>query len=274
MSNVSLFGPTGFVGGEFARNSQNVVDWVDRNNPDPLYPDIVYAIGTTDNYNIFENPFLDIETNLVKLISDLELLRKKFGTFTFNYLSSWFVYGEGATLPFKEDQPCNPKGFYSISKYAAEMYLASYAQTFGINFRILRLANVYGPTDRGVSKKKNALQYLISQIKENQTIDLYEGGEFLRDYIDARDVVSAIDLIIDSGSKDEIFNIGTGTPSKFIDLMNEAKRAFGSESQFNSISTPDFHKNVQVRDAYMDITKLKSLGFDAKHRILDEIVNL
>jgi nucleoside-diphosphate-sugar epimerase len=217
---------------------------------------------------------LDVQTNLIKLISDLELLRNKFGKFTFNYLSSWFVYGEGAKLPFEESQTCNPKGFYSISKFSAEMFLASYAQTFGINYRILRLANVYGPSDSGVSKKKNALQYLISQIKSGAPVDLYEGGDFQRDYIDVRDVSTAIDLVIEKGEMNSIINIGTGMPSRFLDLIQEAKRAFNSPSELNSISTPEFHKNVQVRDAYMDIARLRTLGFIPKYRVIDEIVNL
>ena len=274
MKSISLFGGTGFVGGQFAELSANAIDLVDRENPDPRHAEIVYAIGTTDNYNIFDKPYLDIETNLIKLISDLELLRAKFGTFTINYLSSWFVYGDGAKLPFTEDENCHPKGFYSISKYSAEMYLASYAQTFGINYRILRLANIYGPTDRGVSKKKNALQYLISKIKAGEPIDLYEGGNFFRDYIDVRDVVQAVDLIIDKGEINTIYNIGTGAPSKFVDLMNEAKRVFNSSSLFNRIETPDFHKNVQVRDAYLNVDKLTKLGFKPQFRIIDEIVHL
>jgi len=274
LKSVSLFGGTGFVGGQYAQLSANKIDLVNRKNPQPQHAEIVYAIGTTDNYNIFDNPYLDIETNLIKLISDLELLRAKFGTFTINYLSSWFVYGDGAKLPFQEDENCHPKGFYSISKYAAEMYLASYAQTFGISYRILRLANVYGPSDRGVSKKKNALQYLISKIKAGEPIDLYEGGNFLRDYIDVRDVVQAIDLIIDKAEINTIYNIGTGAPSKFIDLMNEAKRVFNSSSLFNRIETPGFHKNVQVRDAYLDVNKLTKLGFKPQFRIIDEIVHL
>ena len=94
MINVSVFGSTGFIGSNFTKANLDIVDQVSRVNPEPKFDQILYAIGTTDNYNIFENPRLDIETNLIKLIDDLELLRNKFVTFTFNYLSSWFVYGD------------------------------------------------------------------------------------------------------------------------------------------------------------------------------------
>lgn len=274
MTAISLFGATGFIGSSYLNHSINQVEAVERFDPNPQFSEILYTIGTTDNYNIFENPYLDIETNLIRLISDLELLRKKFGNFTINFLSSWFVYGDASLPPFREDGNCNPKGFYSISKYAAEKFLISYCATFDIKYRILRLANVFGPSDSGVSKKKNALQFLLGEIKKNRDIELYEGGDFVRDYIDVRDVVTAIDLLIEKGEENSIYNIGTGVPIKFYDLLSKAKLHKNSSSKFKNIPTPDFHKIVQVRDSFLDVSKLSNLGFSPKYSILNEIINL
>lgn len=274
MTNVSVFGSTGFIGSNFTNANSDLVDRVDRDKPNPKYDQILYAIGTTDNYNVFENPKLDIETNLIKLIDDLELLRKKFGTFTINYLSSWFVYGDSIPLPFTVQNNCNPKGFYSISKYAAEKFLISYCQTYKINYRILRLSNIYGIGDNGISAKKNALQFLVGKIKNNEPIDLYEGGEFVRDYLDVRDATKAIEIIINKGELDSIYNVGSGKPTRFIDLMNKAKLAFKSSSEFNNIPTPEFHRLVQVKNSYLEISDLLALGFLPKYDIINEIINL
>ncbi len=274
MINVSVFGSTGFIGSNFANAYTELVDRVDREKPNPKFDQILYTISTTDNYNVFENPKLDIETNLIKLIDDLELLRNKFDTFTINYLSSWFVYGDSTPLPFAINNSCNPKGFYSISKLAAEKFLISYCKTYNINYRILRLSNIYGNSDSEVSAKKNALQFLIGKIKKNESIDLYEGGDFIRDYLDIRDATKAIELIISIGKLDSIYNVGSGKPSRFIDLMNKAKEVFNSSSEFNNIPTPEFHKLVQVRDSYLEISDLLALGFLPKYDIIDEIINL
>jgi nucleoside-diphosphate-sugar epimerase len=138
----------------------------------------------------------------------------------------------------------------------------------------LRLANVFGSGDKGISKKKNALQYLINEIKLGNDVEVYEGGDFFRDYIDVRDVVRAIDLIISTSADQRILNIGTGVPTKFIDLLERAKLDFASGSNLFSISTPDFHKKVQVRDAYMEVLELKKLGFKPQYDIFNEIINL
>jgi nucleoside-diphosphate-sugar epimerase len=272
--NVSVFGATGFIGSNFQAYSIHQVEGVDRSSPLPSNSDVLYLVGTTDNYNVLTNPTIDIEVNLLLLIQSLQHLREKFGTFTFNYVSSWFVYGEAQEPPFLEDGPCNPKGFYSISKFAAEKYIESYCQTFGIKYRIIRLANVFGQNEGGISKKKNALQYLISQIKNNEQVELYEGGIFFRDYIDVRDVVSALDLIITSDVVNEIINVGTGVPTQFREVIMAAKLAFNSTSEIRSVPTPSFHKQVQVKDSWLDTRKLDSLGFKIQHPIMAGILNL
>jgi nucleoside-diphosphate-sugar epimerase len=271
---VSVYGASGFVGSNYASYSKNNVEAVDRNDPNPTANEILYLIGTTDNYNVLENAEIDIQVNLIILMRNLEYLRHKFGKFTFNYVSSWFVYGDGQTPPFREDGNCKPKGFYSISKYAAEMYIESYCKTFEIDFRIIRLANVFGCNDKGISRKKNALQYLVERLKSDEAIELYEAGEFFRDYIDVRDVVTAIDLIIEKAEKNQIINVGTGVPQLFSDIINEAVKVFGSKSEIKSVEVPDFHKRVQVKNSWLETSKLVSLGFMPAHPIMKEIINL
>ena len=271
---VSVFGATGFIGSNFETYSTHEVESLDRELPLPSNSDLLYLVGTTDNYNVLTNPTIDIEVNLLLLMRNLEQLRGQFGTFTFNFVSSWFVYGEAQQPPFLEDGPCNPKGFYSISKFAAEKYIESYCQTFGIRYRIIRLGNVFGQNDGGISRKKNALQYLVSRLKSNDLVELYEEGKFYRDYIDVRDAVAAIDLVIASDLINEIVNVGTGIPTQFKEVIMEAKLAFNSTSEIQSIPIPNFHKQVQVKDAWLDTKKLDSLGFKIQYPIMAEIKNL
>jgi len=270
---ISIFGGSGFIGSNYAKFSKYDVNLVPRMSDKSLSSDILYCIGTTDNYNILTDPYLDIKTNLELLIKVLEENRKTFGHFTFNYLSSWFVYGEGE-LPYTIDSVCNPKGFYSISKYAAEMFLVSYCKTFGIDYRIFRLGNVFGPNDSGISHKKNSLQYLTQKIKNDEDISLYEDGDFVRDFIHVEDVVSAIDLVLEKSPTNIVINVGSGEPTKFRDAINVVHTHHNSRSKILNIPTPEFHKVVQVRDAFLDISYLTSIGFRITKPILRDIINL
>jgi len=268
-----VFGASGFIGSQFLKSSVNETVPVTRGTRYVNADQLLFLIGTTDNYNVFTDPTIDIRTNLIELMTTLEENRKQNSNFIFNYVSSWFVYGEGP-LPYSEDQKCNPKGFYSITKYSAELLLESYCKTYEIPYRILRLANVVGPTDNGVSEKKNALQFLISKLKNNEEIELYENGDLLRDYIHVSDVANAIDLVLGSSLLNTIINIGNGNPKKLSDLIEIARIKLKSESKISSIQTPEFHKLVQVKDSYLDVTKLKSLGYSPKYTIEEELVNL
>lgn len=266
---ISVFGGRGFIGSEFCKDRPDVIIHA-REDYKPSSAEVLYFISTTDNYNVFTDPLLDIETNLATLIKVLQ--NCKAGT-TFNFVSTYFVYGEA--VPGKEDGACKPKGFYSITKYAAELLLISYCKTQGHNYRILRLANVVGKSDKGVSKKKNALQYLIQKLKTNEPIQLYSGGRFLRDYIHVEDVVHAMDLVLTKGALNEIYNIGNGKPVIFGDFINYARQQLNSSSEVTSIAPTEFHRTVQVDSVYMDTRKLDKLGFSPKYKglaIVDQLL--
>jgi nucleoside-diphosphate-sugar epimerase len=259
MSGISVFGGTGFVGSEFCRVTKKNYQLISRELRSPVTSESVYFISTTDNYNVFDDLHVDIDTNLKVLMDVLKTLKP--GESTFNFISSWFVYGD-AELPATELSHCNPKGFYSITKRAAEQLLISYCETFGINYRILRLCNVYGAGDKSASKKKNALQYLIDRFKNGEEINLYHAGEFYRDYMHVTDVSRAIDLVIDKGELNQVYNIGSGEKVLFKDLITLITKETQSTSFITPIEPPKFHQTIQVKDFYFKTDKLKALGFE------------
>lgn len=268
---LSVFGGTGFVGSRFCERASFRPILIERESRQPLSDEIVYFISTTHNYHVFEDVHKDIDTNLSILVDVLKNLTP--GKSVFNFISSWFVYGDTA-LPASEESVCNPKGFYSITKRTAEELLVSYCQTFGINYRILRLSNVYGRGDKGVSKQKNALQFLIERLQKGEPIDLYHGGRLYRDYMHVSDVADAIDLVLRKGELDRIYNVGSGEKILFKDVIDLAREYTHSTSAMQEIIPPAFHQVVQVKDFYMNVDKLKSLGFVQRVSLKEGIAEL
>jgi len=269
---ISVFGGTGFVGSEFCKKYSEDVIIIDRNNVVPKSEQVLYLISTVDNYNVLTNPTLDIETNLIHLMNVLQNCKDK--DITFNFVSSWFVYGD-TDLPAKETSVCKPKGFYSITKHAAEMLIESFCKTFKVKYKIIRLGNVIGNSDGKVSKKKNALQYLLNELKLNNSINLYNDGNFYRDFISVSDVVDGLKFIINQGKNQEIYNLSNGTPVLFSDIISYAHKKLNSTSTIGRMEASDFHKIVQVESMYIDTTKLKNLGFSPKdniYNIIDRII--
>ena len=285
MEIVNVFGGYGFVGSKYCETTKN--GWIKnyRDNYTVRSPNCVYFISTVDNYNVHIDSTLDIDTNLIVLMKVLDEYRKYIKETgekgCFNFISSWFVYGKDSgfgegSRGISEEEICDPKGFYSITKRCAEQLLVSYCETFDLNYRILRLANVLGKEDKKVSAKKNAVQYLLGEIAANKPVDLYDGGHFYRDYIDVRDCARAMDLVINNGELNSIYNIGNGKGINFRDIIRYARDAMESGSEIRTIEQKEFHKKVQSsRSFYMDNTKLQSLGYRPEYTIqetLDDII--
>lgn len=258
-TSISVFGGTGFVGGAFVQKSKNNCVVVPREARNPPTYTVLYLISTVDNYNVFSDLNKDVHTNLTVLMQTLEHCRRE--NLVFNFVSSWFVYGTQAALPVVETALCDPKGFYSITKRTAEQLLISWCETFGVAYRILRLCNIYGPGDNKASTKKNAIQHMVREIQNHHPINLYESGMIIRDMLHIDDAVRAIDLVLEKGELNTIYNIGSGQPTLLRDVIDIARWLTDSRSEVNSIPTPQFHQQVQARDFWLDTTKLKNLGF-------------
>jgi nucleoside-diphosphate-sugar epimerase len=267
MNKITVFGGKGFIGSRFCSLYQDEVIVNDRADYVPKSDNVLYFISTIDNYNIHNDLHVDVDTNLKVMLSVLEHVKNNPNT-TFNFVSSWFVYGQNSKIPFKEDDlECNPTGFYSITKRCAEQLLISFCNTFNIKYRIFRLANVLGEGDTKISKKKNALQFLVKEIVENRDVELYYGGNVLRDYIYVDDVCHAIHHCMVNGPVDEIINIGSGKPYLFLNIIKKAIKYAKSNSKIIDIQPTHFHNVVQVKNSYLDTTKLKNYGYTCKYDI-------
>ena len=249
---LSLYGATGIIG-TYYKNLFPIRE-IHRESLLPLTEEVLYLISTTDNSTFKDNPHLDISTNLVELIKRLDVCRRA-GVKTFNFVSSWFVYGPDHEHP-NEDVICNPNGFYSITKHTAEKLLIEYCTAFGINYRILRLGNVYGGPGHGTTKR-NALHFLIEQLRQHKDVTAYIN--LSRDFIHILDTCRAIELVCNHGKLNTIYNIGTGQPKTLGSCLDKAKTLLKSTACVFRSAVPIGY-NQAVRFS-LDCTKLQTLDF-------------
>lgn len=254
---ISVYGATGFIGGTFCNMFKDEVIKIAREQRTPKSKNILYFISTTTNYNFYDDLFVDIDTNL-KILMEV-FLQCKDQDITFNFISSGFVYGPDI-LDAKETDNCNPRGAYSITKRTAEQLLIEFCEHYDVKYRILRIASVYG-TDKTISPKKNVLGYMIGLLKENKDITLYDGGEFIKDYMHVEDICRALKIVLDQGETNQIYNIASGFSINFRELIETAKKMTKSQSKIISVPGPEKYKLIQGKNFTLNTDKLKLFGF-------------
>jgi UDP-glucose 4-epimerase len=124
------------------------------------------------------------------------------------FASSAAVYGNPLYLPLDESHPANPVSFYGLSKYTAECYIRMYNLLLGLQYTILRFANVYGPRQQAAGDGGVIAQF-VSRYTGGEDIIIQGNGEQTRDFIYVGDVVAACINALHRGDN-QTFNISTG----------------------------------------------------------------
>jgi UDP-glucose 4-epimerase len=178
-----------------------------------------------------KDPLLDTDINVK---GTLNLLQNcvKYQVAKFIFASSGgAIYGEAQKYPTSETCPVQPLSPYAVNKAIAESFLYYYGQQFGLNYVILRYANVYGP--RQVSHgEAGVVSIFIEKLLAGQQPVLNafpdQPDGMLRDYIFVQDVVSA-NLAALSYQGNNTFNIGTSIATSTGALFAEIARQLVSE---------------------------------------------
>lgn len=245
----SIYGGTGTIGSYFTGLYGGHA--LSRNQLAPANQEVLYLISTTSNS--YSNPLLHTNTNIDCLMKRL-ILCQDAGVKTFNFISSWFVYGPHEE-EMKEDSQCRPQGLYSITKHCAEQLVVDFCSFHGIKWRILRLGNVYGGPDKS-DGRRNALHYFVQELKENRPVQGVFG--LRRDYMHIYDICRAIALTCEAGELNKIYNIASGHSALQSDCIMACKAILASSSH---VSMRPHHGSDQSLVMRLDCSSLQSLGF-------------
>lgn len=119
---------------------------------------VIHLAAQTSVVASMEDPLADFQANTATTVKLLHLSKMN-GVKKFIFASSAAVYGEPFILPVDENHTINPQSFYAVSKYAAENYIRSYEELYGLESCILRFSNVYGSRQQAGEKEE---LYLLS----------------------------------------------------------------------------------------------------------------
>jgi UDP-glucose 4-epimerase len=170
------------------------------------------------------NPLADLETNVAGTVRLLEALRDLPDVPITFVSSGGTVYGEAETLPIPEDHPLRPRTAYGASKAAAEQYALFYRRLWGVDARIVRLSNPFGP-GQDVKGQLGAASIFAARALAGERIEVWGDGNAIRDYIYVDDAISGLlsAMFVPSdcfGSMDPVINIGSGRGTSLRELVS------------------------------------------------------
>ncbi|MGN6201546.1 MAG: NAD-dependent epimerase/dehydratase family protein [Solirubrobacterales bacterium] len=201
-----------------------------------------------------EDPELDRELTLGPVQTVLAALRSR-PEVSLVYLSSGgTVYGEPAEVPVSEEAPTDPVGAYGRLHLACEEAVLAQGREYGTQVRILRCSSVYGRhqhPDRG----QGALVTFLNRIETRRPVEIFGGGESVRDYVYAGDVAKAVARLLETTGGEPVLNVGSGEGTKLIDLLRLAERQAGREAEVHEHPPRGF----EVGRIVLDIGRLRDL---------------
>jgi dTDP-glucose 4,6-dehydratase len=131
-------------------------------------------------------------------------LRNEVGMFV--QISTDEVYGTIDEGSWHEDYPLLPNSPYSASKAAADLLVRSYHRTFGLDARITRCSNNYGPHQF----PEKVIPLFVTNLIEGKKVPLYGKGLNVRDWLHVDDHCRGIHAVLIKGKSGQIYNIGGG----------------------------------------------------------------
>ena len=130
------------------------------------------------------------------------------------------LYGEPDVVPADEDHPVRPLSPYGTSKFSFEQYLAMFKRTFGLEFTVLRYANIYGPRQDFYAEEGRVVAIFTSRMLVGQPVTIDGDGEQSRDMLHVRDAATANLAALESGSGGT-FHVSTGTAVSINDIYRK-----------------------------------------------------
>lgn len=234
-----------------------------------IRPDIIiHLAGNTSHSASFEKPIQDIDVNAKSTLFILEKIRQLDLKCKFILGSTFIVIGKPNKLPVNEKSSCTPTTIYGTNRLASEYYCKIYHEVYGLDTRIFRVTNSYGPREQTIAKK-NAVNFIIHSAYAQKKISIFNKGNFFRDLIYVSDVVSGINSILKKGRPGELYWISSGKKTWFKDFAKLLKIQTDCDIIFPK--TPKYTKKVDVGNFVVDNKKLKSLGWKPKVTLKDGI---
>jgi GDP-L-fucose synthase len=201
-------------------------------------------------------------------------------------LGSSCIYPRAAPQPMSEDalltgtlEPTNEP--YAIAKIAGIKLCESYNRQYGVDYRSVMPTNLYGPGDNFHLENSHVLPALIRRFHEaarsgQEDMMIWGSGTPRREFLHVDDMAAASLFVLDLPKSDydagtspmlSHINVGSGTDVSILQLAQMVAKITGYSGRIATDAT----KPDGAPRKLMDVTRLKSMGWQAKIALEDGV---
>ncbi len=227
---------------------------------------VIHHAAQIDVQRSIDDPVFDARNNIIGTINLLECCRK-YGVEKFIYPSSAAVYGVPDYLPLDEDHPVKAMSAYGISKHTPEHYIKMYSYLYGIDYTILRYANVYGPRQDPLGEG-GVISIFVDRMLAGRSPVIYGDGKQTRDFVYVADIVQANIKSLTEG-RNELVNISCNTRNSINGLYSLINDILGTEIK----ARYEGERNGDIRHSYLDNSRAGEVfGWEPEHDLYSGLV--
>jgi len=263
--------------GERGRDIPNTSDmaFIEHDVIKPFYPErpvdfIIHAAGIASPFYYRKYPLKTLEVATTGLTNVLELARRSPRS-KLVFFSSSEIYGDPDPkhVPTRESYRGNvncigPRACYDESKRLGETLVYTYNTMYGLNAKIIRPFNVYGP---GMQKTDyRVLPNFASRFFERKRLQVYGTGRQTRTFCYVTDAIRGFLQVLVNGVPGEPYNIGNPTPEiSMLQLVETLQAILAEGVLYDIIEHPDTYPADEPNRRCPDITKaVEQVGYKPK----------
>lgn len=181
------------------------------------------------------------------------------GVERFVHVSTDEVYGSVESGSSTEQDPLHPNSPYAASKAASDLLALSYHRTHGLDVRVTRCCNNYGP--RQFPEK--IIPLFLTTLLDGGDVPLYGDGLNRRDWLHVEDHCRAVELVRTSGSPGRVYNISGGIELSNRELTERLLAACGAD--WGRVRYVPDRKGHDRRYSVDDTRARTELGYRPRH---------
>lgn len=144
------------------------------------------------------------------------------------FTSSGAIYGRQPEQPVHENDTPHPDSPYAVSKWAAEQYIHTIGELWGMETVALRIFNAYGPRQSLPVSHAPVIPRFLQQALTGGSVVVFGDGEQTRDFVYVTDVVEAlVSAATAKGVNRQVINIGSGKETSVVALIEQIEQVTG-----------------------------------------------